>query len=89
MKISQMVFNLQSGHEYMVEMAMFNVQRAITPKVGKPVLRFMCSEHCLMVLYIRVKFRENIKHCIRVMDGHEYMVEMKFLKVKHILTSNI
>ena len=36
MKISQTVFNLQSGHEYMVEMAKFNVQRAITPKVGKP-----------------------------------------------------
>ena len=33
-KISQTDFNLQSGHEYMVEMAMFNVQRAITPKVG-------------------------------------------------------
>ena len=31
------VFNLQSGHKYIVEMAMFNVQRAITPKVGKTV----------------------------------------------------
>ena len=30
MKISQTVFNLQSGHEYMVEMVMFNIQRAIT-----------------------------------------------------------
>ena len=38
MKISQTVFNLQSGHEYMVEMAVFNVQRAITPKLGKPEL---------------------------------------------------
>ena len=36
MKIIQTVFNLRNGH--MVEMAMFNVQRAITPKkVGKPV----------------------------------------------------
>ena len=26
-------FNLQSGHEYIVEMDMFNVQRAITLKV--------------------------------------------------------
>ena len=32
MKISQMVFKLQSGHEYMVEMVMFNVQIAITLK---------------------------------------------------------
>ena len=37
MKISQKVFNLKNRHEYMVEMAMVNVQRTITPKVGKPV----------------------------------------------------
>ena len=59
-KISRIVFNLQSRHEYMVEMAMFNVQRAITPKVGKPELRFMCSAHRLTVLYICMKFPENI-----------------------------
>ena len=35
MKISQTVFNLQSGNEYMVKMTMFNVQRTITPKVDK------------------------------------------------------
>ena len=32
--ISSTAFNLQSGQEYMVEMAMFNVQRAITSEVG-------------------------------------------------------
>ena len=42
-KISGLVFNLQSGHRYMVKMAMFNVQRAITPNVGKPELLFMYS----------------------------------------------
>ena len=40
MKISQTVYNLQSGHEYMVEMAMFNVQKEITPKVGRTELQF-------------------------------------------------
>ena len=34
MKISQRVFNIQSGHEYIVEKVMFNVQKAITSKVG-------------------------------------------------------
>ena len=58
--ISGTVFNLQLGQGYMVEMAMFNVQRAITPKVGKPELLFMCSECSLIVLYICVKFCENI-----------------------------
>ena len=68
MKISQMVFILQSGHEYMVKIAMFNTQRAITPKVGKPELWFMCFALLLMVLYICVKFCENIKNSIRVME---------------------
>ena len=60
--IPQTVFNLQSGHEYMVEMAMFNVQRAISPTVGKPELQFMYSECCLKVLYICVKFHEKKYH---------------------------
>ena len=50
MKISQTVFNLQSGHKYMVEMAMFKVQRAITPKVGQPELWFMSSALPVMEL---------------------------------------
>ena len=53
------VSELWSGHEYIVEMAMFNVQRAINPKVSKLELWFMCSAHRLMVLYIAVKFREK------------------------------
>ena len=60
MKIPQTVFNIHSRHEYMVEMNMFNVQRAITPKVDKPELRLMCSACPLMVLYMCVKFLENI-----------------------------
>ena len=61
-KISGTVFNLQSGHEYMVEMAMFNVQRAIIPKVGKPELGFMCSARRLILFYICVLFHENISN---------------------------
>ena len=48
--ISEMGFILQRGHEDMVKMAMFIVQRAITPKVGKTELRFMCSASHLIVL---------------------------------------
>ena len=65
-KISRTVFNLQSGE--MIEMAMFIVQRAITPKVSKPELRFICSACRLIVLYICVKFRQNISNGIRVME---------------------
>ena len=52
----------------MVEMAMFNVQRAVTPKVGKPELRVMYSARPLVVLYILVKFGENISGGIRVIE---------------------
>ena len=41
-------------------MKIVNTQRAITPKVGKPELRLMCSAWRLMVLNICVKFHENI-----------------------------
>ena len=72
LKISRVVFNLQSGHEHIVEMAMFNVQRAITPKVGKPELLLMCSAR-LMMLYICFKFGENISEGIRVMERTQMM----------------
>ena len=64
MKISQMVFNLQSRHECMVEMALFNLHRAITPKVGKPVLRSIYSARCLMMLYVYVTFRKKISRTV-------------------------
>ena len=79
-------------NEYMVEMAMFNVRRVITPKVDKSELRFMCSAHCLMVLYVCVKL--NLWKCLKgyqnygadmklwcaegQTDGHS-----KFLRVEH------
>ena len=67
-KISRTVSEFWSRHEYMVDIAMFNVQRVIIPSVGKSELWFMCSAHRLMVLYIGVKFRENISNGIRVME---------------------
>ena len=57
----------------MVEMAMFNVQRAVTPKVGKVALRFMCYAHRLRVLYICMKFGENISDSNRVMKRTRMM----------------
>ena len=44
----------------MVEMAMINVQRAITSKVGLPELRFISSARRLIVFYICMKFPGNI-----------------------------
>ena len=40
-------------------MKIVNTQKAITPKVGKPELWFMCSARRLMMFNVCVKFREN------------------------------
>ena len=63
-----MVFNICAKfHKYVkrfytygVGMKIVNTQRAITPKVGKPDLCFMCSARRLMVFNVCVKFHENI-----------------------------
>ena len=41
-------------------------QRAITPKVENPELRFMCSAHCLMVFNVSVTFHENMSSGFKV-----------------------
>ena len=52
----------------MVEMAIFNIQRAITLKVGKQELWLMCSACRLMVFNICVKFHENMSSGFKVME---------------------
>ena len=63
MKMCQGVLNLWSGQETIV-----NTQRAITPIVGKPELRFMCSACRLMVFNVCVKFHENMSSGFKVME---------------------
>ena len=48
--------------------AIFNIQRAITLKVEKQELRFMCSAHRLMVFNICVKFHETMSSGFKVME---------------------
>ena len=55
-----MVFKFQSEHKYMTEIIIYNVQRAVTPNVGKQEIWFLCSASCLTVLYSSGKFHENI-----------------------------
>ena len=51
-----------------VEMAIFNIQRAITLTVGKQELRLMCSACPLMVFNICVKFHENMPSGFKVIE---------------------
>ena len=64
MKVSQIVFKLQIRHEYVTQITIYHIQMAITPKVGKPQLLFLCSACCLMVVNISVKFLEVSIHNI-------------------------
>ena len=68
-----MVSEISSGHEYMIEMAIFSVQRVLILKVGKYELRCMGSAHCFIVLYIDAKFRENISKVSQFWKRHEIM----------------
>ena len=45
-----------------------NIQRAMSPKVGKPELGFMCSARRLMVFNICVKFHENMPSGFKNME---------------------
>ena len=45
-----------------------NIQRAITQKVEKPELRFMCSARRLMVFNVCVKLHENVSSGFKVME---------------------
>ena len=45
-----------------------NTQRAITPKVAKLELRFLCSACRLMVFNLCVKFYENMSSDFKVME---------------------
>ena len=62
MKICQAVLKLWRDTKIV------NTQRAITPKVGKPELRFICSACRLMVFNVCVKFHENMSSSFKVME---------------------
>ena len=54
-------------------MDIFKVHGTITPKEGKPELRFLCSARLPIVLYICVKFRKNNLDGFRVMERTRMM----------------
>ena len=58
-------------------MKIVNTHRAITPKVGKPQLWFMCSALPLMVFNICVKFYENMSSPFKVMERTQKLLTHK------------
>ena len=58
-------------------MKIVNTRRAITPKVGKPELQFMCSARRLMMFNICVKFHENMSIGFKVMERTRKLLTQK------------
>ena len=60
---------MSSGFKLMeLTQKIVNTQNAISPKVGKPELRFMCSACRLMVSNICVKCHENMSCSFKLME---------------------
>ena len=61
--------NMASGFKVMERtQKIVNTQRAITQKVEKTELRFMCSARRLMVFKVCVKFHENMSSGFKVIE---------------------
>ena len=52
-------------------------QRAISPKAGKPELRFLCSARRLFVFNVCVKFHENMSSGLKVMERTQKLLTHK------------
>ena len=65
------------------------VQRAVTPKEGKPELWFLGSTRCLMLLYIYMRFHENISNVFQLTEQTWYMLEMAMLNVQSAITPKV
>ena len=61
-----------------------NTQSAITPKVGKPELLFLCSAHRLMVFNICVKFHINMSSVFL-----SYGVDKKIVNTQRAITLKV
>ena len=68
---------------YRADTKIVNTQRAITPKVGKQGLRFMCSACRLMVFNICVKFHENMS------SNFTYGADTKIVKTQREITPKV
>ena len=65
-----------------------NVQRTVTPKAGNSELLFLCFANGIMVIYICIKFQENIPCSFQVTEWtqiyyrNHYFQNSKGLKFK-------
>ena len=68
MKISSMVFKLESGHDFVTETDTYKVQRAISKEMYIQELWYLQSTHRLMVVNISRTFHEDILNGLQVTE---------------------
>ena len=86
-EISETVFKLQKGHMYMTWLTSDNVQRVVTPNANNSELLFLYFANCIMVIYLCIKFEENISNNFQVLQsGHKYITEINIFKVQRAIT---
>ena len=73
------------GNAEMAVFIFYYVQRAIIHNVCMLELWFLCSAHPIIVLFICMKFHENISNDLKIQSGHKYMVEMAIINILHNL----
>ena len=83
------VFRLQSGHKYMIEIIIYNVQRAATAKVGKQELQFLCFTCHLMVVNILCSLMKISNRVFKLPSGHEYMTKISIYTVQRAITPKV
>ena len=69
----------------MTGITIYKVQRAVTPKVGNSELWFLCSAHHIMVIYICIKFRENISNSYQITEQTHILQKSLFSMFKEPL----
>ena len=62
---------LSYGHDFTI----VEFLRGKTPKVYGQELRFLCSARRLIMLYISMKFNENILNGFKVIGGHDCVTD--------------
>ena len=72
----------------MTGITIYTVQRVVTPKVGHSELGFLCSAHHIMVIYICIKFQENISNSFQVTKGHNSKSRLSRVTVLVFCTSS-
>ena len=66
----------------MTGITIYNVQKAVTPKAGNAEFWFLCSAHHIMVIYIGIKFQENISNSFQVIERTHILQKSLFSMFK-------